>query len=148
MNGPKMTFFGNFTRDPELRYTADNAIPYVRVTIATNRYRGPDQEPESYFFNTTFWRNHAERVAKSCERGQRIYVEGHFSQHTYDRDGVPTLATDITATEIDIQPRSATAAARAAAAAEVAEPTEPSDDPDDPDPKAAEEPDNIDNMPL
>ena len=153
MNGPKLSFFGNLTRDPELRFTADNAIPYVRVTIATNRYRGPEQEPDTYYINTTFWRSHANRVANSCERGQRIYVEGAFSQHTYDRDGVPTLVTDVTANEIEILPRSAAAIARAAAEEEPPEPTNTADQAVDdnqgePENDEDSEPENIDTMPL
>ena len=100
MNGPHMTLFGRLTRDPEMKYTPNDGIPYVTVGVAVNTYHGPDQDQETLFVNATFWRHHAETVASRSRRGQMVFIQGRYSCREYTRhDGATALSHDVSVKE-------------------------------------------------
>ena len=85
MNGAQMTFFGNLTRDPEMRYGKDNGTPYTTIGIACNRRRGRDEEPETIFFEATLWGNNAQNCTANCHKGDEIFIQGIYSFREYFR---------------------------------------------------------------
>ena len=100
MYGPHITFFGNLTRDPVLKYTPNEGIPYVQVGVATNRYRGPDEPEETYFFEATLWRRQAISIARSCQKGQEVFMSGLYSVREYSRrDGSDGIAYQVSVKE-------------------------------------------------
>ena len=101
MNGPQATFFGRLTQDPqELRYTANGGVPYVKVNVAVNTYRGPDEEQEVHYYNVTLWRRHAENAINRCRKGQEVYVQGQYSFREYTRrDGRQGYSHEVNARE-------------------------------------------------
>ena len=100
MNGPQIMFFGNLVRDPERKFTSNNGIPYSNIRVATNTYKGPDQQPETNFFDVTLWRRHAENAANHCRKGQTVFISGRYSVREYIRsDGAPGIAYQVTAKE-------------------------------------------------
>ena len=100
MNGPQMQFIGRLTQDPRLQYSRNNAVPFVTVPIAVHTYRGPDNDDETIFVDTIFWRAMAENVANRCRRGHEVLVQGRYRFRTYvKRDGSTGYAHDLTATD-------------------------------------------------
>lgn len=92
MNGPVINMFGRLTIDPEQRYTRIDSTPYARVRLACNRYMGPDEEEETYYFSANLWRSNGEQVMRHCRKGDYIYVSGQYSQEEYTRrDGTTGL---------------------------------------------------------
>ena len=103
MNGPQIQFFGRLTRDPELRYTANDGTPFTTLGIAVNTNLGPDRPQETNFFDVTLWRRHAERAANRCTKGTPVFVQGRFNQEEYARrDGSTGYALRVSATSFRI----------------------------------------------
>ena len=99
MNGAQITFFGRVTRDPELRYTANEGTSYLTMSVAVNTYR-QNRETETNYFEVTLWRARAEAAHATCHRGTMVFVQGRFSQREYKRrDGQIATALQVDATE-------------------------------------------------
>jgi single-strand DNA-binding protein len=107
-----ITLVGNLTDDPELRFTP-NGVAVANVRIAVNR-RVRNQQTNDWedkldgYFNV--WRDHAENVAESLHRGNRVLVTGRLTSRSYqDKDGQTRWVTEIEADEICPSLRWATA---------------------------------------
>ena len=94
-----VTVVGNVTRDPELRF-AQSGMPIAQFGLAWNRRR-QDQEDETSFFDVTCFRQLAENVAESVQKGARVVVYGTLQQRSWETDGgdrrskVEILADDV-----------------------------------------------------
>ncbi|WP_096359794.1 single-stranded DNA-binding protein [Microbacterium sp. TPU 3598] len=81
-----ITFAGNLTADPELRYT-QNGRPVVHFTIIENRRRrtadGGFEEVEPNAFRVEVWGEQAENVASSSRKGDRLTVEGRIETNRW-----------------------------------------------------------------
>jgi single-strand DNA-binding protein len=112
---------GNLTADPELRYT-QNGLPVVKFTIAStprnfDRQSGEWKDGEPLFLRASCWREFAEHVAGSLQKGSRVIASGRLKQRTYqDRDGNPRQAIELEVDEIGPSLRYATATVTRAAA--------------------------------
>ena len=96
----KLTIIGNLTADPELRVTS-NQISVCSFTVAVNRKRKVEGQPEADFFNVTAWRASAEFVSKYFRKGSSICIVGSLQNRTWtDQQGAKHYATDIIADEI------------------------------------------------
>lgn len=110
MNAPQATIWGNVTRDPELRYTADNGTPWTTLRVATNTHRR-NQEPETLFWDVTLWRHTAEYAARNVRTGMGVYAQGDFSLRSYTRDdGTLVTVPCISSSDFEIATRGAPAA--------------------------------------
>ena len=73
-----VTIVGNLTRDPELRFTPAGA-PVTTFGVAVNRrWQNRDNqqwEESTSFFNVTCWRDLAQNVSESLEKGARVVVD-------------------------------------------------------------------------
>lgn len=103
---------GNVTRSPELRFTPSGQAT-VRLGLAVNRRwqdksSGEWQEATS-FFDVVCWREMAEHVSESVEKGTRIIVTGRLEQRSYEKDGQQRSVTEIVADDIAPSLRWATA---------------------------------------
>src|ERR1700723_2026181 len=84
----QLTIVGNLVDDPQLRYTATgNAVANFRVAStprfldkATNEWKDGD----SLFLTCNVWRQAAENVAESLQRGMRVIVTGRLKQRSYE----------------------------------------------------------------
>lgn len=100
-----ITIVGNLTADPELRYT-QNGIPVVNFTVAEtprffDRQSNEWKDGEASFFRATAWRTHAEHIAASFSKGQRVIVTGTIRQRNYqDREGNARSTFEIEVDEI------------------------------------------------
>lgn len=107
-----VTLVGNLTRDPELRYLPSGA-GLVSFGIAVNRRYQKDGEwqEEVSFFDCTAWREQADNVAESLEKGDRVIVVGRLTQRTWETDeGEKRSKVEVTVDEMGPSLRWATAA--------------------------------------
>ena len=94
-----VTIVGNLTRDPELKFTS-NGVAVTAFSVAWNRKDRNDNNVVS-FFDVTCWRDLAEHVAESLEKGQRVIVYGRVEQESWEnkegekRSKVKIIADDV-----------------------------------------------------
>ena len=84
----QITIAGNLVDDPELRFTPSGQ-PVARFRIAsTPRFRdnasGEWKDGDSLFLTCNVWRQAAENVAESLQRGMRVIVSGRLRQRSYE----------------------------------------------------------------
>ncbi|WP_218682831.1 single-stranded DNA-binding protein [Microbacterium sp. BF1] len=100
-----ITFAGNLTADPELRYT-QNGRPVVHFTIIENRQRrtpdGGFEDAEPNAFRVEAWGEQAENVAASSHKGDRLTIEGRIETNRWtDKDTEQErTAQQVTAVEV------------------------------------------------
>ncbi len=81
-----VTLVGNLVEDPELRFTT-SGIPRANIRMAvSHRWRNANEEwqEETSFFSGTVWRQYAENVAESLQKGSRVVVTGRLQQRTWE----------------------------------------------------------------
>jgi hypothetical protein len=85
MTEPSVSFAGNLTDQPEVRYTeAGIARAIIRVAVSGRR------DGEASFFTVVVWRDQAEHAAQSLSRGSRVVVMGRLQQRSWTtEDGSP-----------------------------------------------------------
>ncbi len=106
-----VTLIGNLTMDPELRFTPAG-VAMARIGIAVNRryQRNGEWEEDTNFFYGTVWREQAEHVAESLQKGTRVIISGRLQQRSWeDKDGQRREAIEIQIDEIGPSLRWATA---------------------------------------
>ena len=84
----QITIIGNLVADPELRFTpAGQPVATFRVA-STPRVRdaasGEWRDGDSLFLTCNVWRQAAENVAESLQRGMRVIVSGRLRQRNYE----------------------------------------------------------------
>jgi single-strand DNA-binding protein len=78
MTEPSVSFAGNLTDQPEVRYTEGGIARAVfRVAVSGRR------EQEASFFTVVVWRDQAEHAAESLSKGSRVVVVGRLQQRTW-----------------------------------------------------------------
>lgn len=83
----KVILTGRLTRDPELRYTANNKA-VCDFTIATNRPANRDGERVADFINCRVWGKTAENLTKYQNKGNLIAVIGRIQVDNFtDKEG-------------------------------------------------------------
>jgi single-strand DNA-binding protein len=108
-----VTIVGNLTRDPELRFTPAGA-PVTTFGVAVNRrWQNRDSqqwEESTSFFNVTCWRDLAQNVSESLEKGSRVLVSGRLDQRSWEtQEGERRSVVEIVADEVGPSLRWATA---------------------------------------
>ena len=98
-----VTFIGNLTDDPELRFTqGGHAVCTVR--LASNRRwtnRDGQEGEETTYLNVNLWREMAENVAETFSKGDRAIAIGRLKVRSYEnRDGQTVWVTEIEADEV------------------------------------------------
>jgi single-strand DNA-binding protein len=98
-----VTFIGNLTDDPELRFT-QGGTPVATIRLASNRRwndRDGQQQEETTYLNVTCWREMAENVAETLHKGDRAIAIGRLKVRSYEnREGQTVWTTEIEADEI------------------------------------------------
>ena len=98
----KVILVGRLTKDPEIRYTAQN-VPVVSFTIAVSRpfINQATQEREADFIPVVLWRRQAENVKKFLTKGSLAGVEGRIQTRTYEgNDGQKRYVTEVLADNV------------------------------------------------
>src|ERR1700723_4144687 len=111
---PPITVVGNLVADPELRFTASGqpvatfriaSTPRIRDN-ATNEWRDGD----SLFLTCNVWRQAAENVAESLQRGMRGIVTGRLKQRQFEtREGEKRTVFEVEVDDVGPSLRNASA---------------------------------------
>jgi single-strand DNA-binding protein len=105
MTEASVSFAGNLTDDPEVRYT-EAGIARARFRVAVSGRR--EQEPS--FFTVVVWRDQAEHAAESLGKGSRVVVVGRLRQRAWTaEDGSARSTVEVLAEELGPSLRWATA---------------------------------------
>ena len=109
-----ITVIGNLTDDPELRFTPSGAAVAKFRVASTPRFMDKTsnewKDGEPLFLSCTVWRQAAENVAESLQRGARVIVSGRLKQRTYEtREGEKRTVIELEVDEIGPSLRYATA---------------------------------------
>src|ERR1044071_4524801 len=109
-----ITVIGNLTDDPELRFTPSGAA-VAKFRIAStprtlDRQTNEWKDGEPLFLACNIWRDAAEHVAESLQRGARVIVQGRLRQRSYEtREGEKRTVYELEVDEIGPSLRYATA---------------------------------------
>jgi single-strand DNA-binding protein len=84
----QITIVGNLVNDPELRFTSTGQPVATFRVASTPRIRdnatGEWKDGDSLFLSCNVWRQMAENVAESLQRGMRVIVSGRLRQRSYE----------------------------------------------------------------
>ena len=109
-----ITLVGNLTADPELRFTPSGAA-VANFTVAStprtfDRQTNEWKDGEAMFLNCAVWRQAAENVAESLQKGMRVIVSGRLKSRSYEtREGERRTVFEVDVDEIGPALRYATA---------------------------------------
>jgi single-strand DNA-binding protein len=109
-----ITVVGNITDDPELRFTPSGAA-VANFTVAStprtmNRQTNEWEDGEALFLRCSIWRQAAENVAESLQKGARVIVQGRLKARTWEtREGEKRTSFELDVDEIGPSLRWATA---------------------------------------
>jgi single-strand DNA-binding protein len=109
-----ITVVGNLTADPELRFTPSGAA-VASFTVAStprtfDRQSNEWKDGEALFLRCSIWRQAAENVAESLQRGMRVVVTGRLQQRSFEtREGEKRTVIEMQVDEVGPSLRYATA---------------------------------------
>src|SRR5262245_17268708 len=105
MTEAAVSFAGNLTDQPEVRYT-EGGIARARFRVAVSGRR----EQEASFFTVIVWRDQANHAAQSLSKGSRVVVTGRLQQRSWTaEDGSARSTVEVVAEELGPSLRWATA---------------------------------------
>lgn len=109
----QITVIGNLVDDAELRFTPSGAaVANFRIASTPRSY---DKQTESWkdgetlWLSCSVWRQQAENVAESLQRGMRVIVTGRLKSRSYDKDGEKRAVFEIDVEEVGPSLKTATA---------------------------------------
>ena len=111
---PTITIIGNLTAAPELNFTPSGAA-VANFTVAStprtyNRDTNQWDDGEALFMRCAVWRDTAENVAESLDKGTRVIVSGYLKARTYQtKEGENRTVMELDVQEVGPSLRFATA---------------------------------------
>jgi single-strand DNA-binding protein len=109
-----ITVVGNLTDDPEMRFTPSGAA-VANFTIAStprmfDRQTNEWKDGDALFLRCSIWRQAAENVAESLQRGMRVVAQGRLRQRSFEtREGEKRTVVEMEVDEIGPSLKYATA---------------------------------------
>ena len=100
-----ITVVGNLVSDPELRFTPSGA-PVCNFRIAStprtfDKQTNTWKDGEGLFLSCSVWRQTAENVAESLQKGMRVIVQGRLVQRSYDtKEGEKRTVVELQVDEV------------------------------------------------
>lgn len=92
---------GRLTRDPEVRYTQNNAA-VTQITMAVDRYTKAGEEKVADFIDCVSFGSTAEFIGKYFKKGQEILVIGRLQIDSYtDKDGNTRRKTNVIISQVE-----------------------------------------------
>jgi len=109
-----ITIVGNLVDDPELRFTPSGAaVANFRIASTPRTFDKQANEwkdGEALFLTCSVWRQAAENVAESLQKGMRVVVQGRLKSRQYEtREGERRTVFEIDADEVGPSLKYATA---------------------------------------
>lgn len=96
----KLTIIGNVTREPELR-TTPSGINVCTFSVAVNRRKPSQNQPDAEFFRVSAWRQLGDICAKYLTKGKKVCVVGEVSCHAYMSNGEAKASLEVTAEDVE-----------------------------------------------
>ncbi len=109
-----ITVVGNLTADPELRFTPSGAA-VANFTVAStprtfDKNTNEWKDGEALFLRCSVWRQAAENVAESLQKGTAVIVQGRLKQRSYEtKEGEKRTVVELEVDEIGPSLKFATA---------------------------------------
>lgn len=103
----RIIIIGNCTKDPEMRTTqAGKSI--CTFTVAVNRKKKVEGQPEADFFRVSTFDALAENCGKYLQKGKKVSVVGSVSIHLFTNSkGEAGASMDVVANEVEfLSPKS------------------------------------------
>ena len=100
-----ITVIGNLTSDPELRFTPSGAA-VANFTIAStprtfDKQTNEWKDGDTLFLNCSIWRQAAENVAESLQKGMRVVAQGRLKARSYEtREGEKRTVMELDVDEV------------------------------------------------
>jgi single-strand DNA-binding protein len=109
-----ITVVGNLVDDPELRFTPSGAaVANFRIASTPRTFDRQSNEwkdGEALFLSCSVWRQAAENVAESLQKGMRVVVQGRLKQRSYEtREGEKRTVVELEVDEVGPSLKYATA---------------------------------------
>lgn len=109
-----ITVVGNLVDDPELRFTPSGAaVANFRIASTPrtfDRQTNEWKDGDALFLSCSAWRQMAENVAESLQRGMRVVVQGRLKSRQYEtREGEKRTVFEIDVEEVGPSLKYATA---------------------------------------
>jgi single-strand DNA-binding protein len=109
-----ITVVGNLVDDPELRFTPSGAaVANFRIASTPRTFDRQSNEwkdGEALFLSCSVWRQAAENVAESLQKGMRVVVQGRLKQRSYEtREGEKRTVVELDVDEVGPSLKYATA---------------------------------------
>lgn len=97
----KVILMGRLTRDPEIRYTANNNSLVCTFGLAVGRRYKQEGQADADFINIVAWGKTGEFCSKYFNKGQQVAVCGRLQTRNYeDKDGKKVYVTEVIAEEV------------------------------------------------
>ena len=100
----KVILMGRLTRDPEVRYSrnANGQMAIARYSIAVDRQRKREGEPDADFFNCTSFGRQGEFVEKYLKKGTKVVVVGRIQNDNYtNKEGQQVYSVQVIVEEVE-----------------------------------------------
>ena len=100
-----ITIIGNLVDDPDLRFTPSGAaVANFRIASTPrtfDRQTNEWKDGETLFMTCAVWRQAAENVAESLQKGMRVIVQGRLVQRSYDtKEGEKRTVVELQVDEV------------------------------------------------
>src|SRR6476619_1245469 len=100
-----ITVVGNLVDDPELRFTPSGAaVANFRIASTPrtlDRQTNEWKDGDALFLSCSVWRQAAENVAESLQKGMRVVVQGRLKQRQYEtREGEKRTVIELDVDEV------------------------------------------------
>ena len=112
MTEAAVSFAGNLTDDPELRFTPNgHAVANFRLAVTQRVLEGGAwRDGQTSFFRVNAWRETAIHLAESLHKGDRVVVLGRLRQRSWETpEGERRSVAEIEADEVAASLKWATA---------------------------------------
>lgn len=99
-----ITVVGNLCEDPSLRFTPSGAA-VTNFTIAStprtfDKQANEWKDGEALFLRCSIWRQAAENVAETLQKGMRVIAQGRLVARSYEKDGQKRTVNELQVEEI------------------------------------------------
>jgi len=100
-----ITVIGNLVDDPEIRFTSSGAaVTSFRIASTPRTFDKQSdswKDGETLWLSCSVWRQQAENVAETLQKGMRVIVVGRLKARSYeDRDGNKRTVFEIDVDEV------------------------------------------------
>lgn len=97
----KVTLMGRLTKDPELRYSANNNTAISKFTLAVDRrYSRDSEDRQADFISCTAFGKTAEFINNYFVKGRQMALSGRINTGSYEKEGQRFYTTDVIAEEV------------------------------------------------